>query len=80
MKRTPSVMVVLVVLSMLSALAYVAGWVNGQAGLSLNPVREAQAAGGKIKDPTGTAPNRYVYYPGTEALAEDEIRVICCGS
>jgi len=40
----------------------------------------AQAAGGVVKDPTGTAPDRYVYYPGTEALAEDEIRIIACGT
>ena len=24
------------------------------------------AAGGVVKSPTGTAPDRYVYYPGTE--------------
>jgi len=25
-------------------------------------------AGGKVTSPTGTAPDRYVYYPGTEEL------------
>ena len=40
----------------------------------------AFAAGGVVKDPNGTAPDRYVYYPGTEELAEDEIRVIACGT
>ena len=38
------------------------------------------AAGGTVTDPAGVAPDRYVYYPGTEALAEDEIRVIACGT
>jgi len=38
------------------------------------------AAGGVVTDPAGVAPDRYVYYPGTEALAEDEIRVIACGT
>jgi ribonuclease Z len=38
------------------------------------------AAGGVITDPTGIAPDRYVYYPGTEALAEGEIRIIACGT
>ncbi|MEH6637195.1 MAG: guanitoxin biosynthesis MBL fold metallo-hydrolase GntH, partial [Halioglobus sp.] len=38
------------------------------------------AAGGVVKSPTGTAPDRYVYYPGTEALAKDEIRLIACGT
>ena len=38
------------------------------------------AAGGTVKSPTGEAPDRYVYYPGTESLAKDEIRVIACGT
>jgi len=38
------------------------------------------AAGGTVTDPAGVAPDRYVYYPGTEALAEDEIRVVACGT
>jgi len=37
-------------------------------------------AGGVVTDPTGTAPDRYVYYPGTEELGKDEIRVIACGT
>ena len=37
-------------------------------------------AGGVVKSPTGTAPDRYAYYPGTEPLAKDEIRVIACGT
>ena len=36
--------------------------------------------GGVVKSPTGIAPDRYVYYPGTEELKKDEIRVVCCGS
>ena len=38
------------------------------------------AAGGVVTSPTGTAPDRYVYYPGTEALEKDEIRLIACGT
>ena len=37
-------------------------------------------AGGVVDNPNGVAPDRYVYYPGTEILAEDEIRVIACGT
>lgn len=37
-------------------------------GLTLNL---AYAAGGKVTDPTGIAPDRYVYYPGTEELAKE---------
>jgi ribonuclease Z len=40
----------------------------------------AFAAGGTVTDPAGVAPDRYVYYPGTEALAKDEIRVVACGT
>jgi ribonuclease Z len=37
-------------------------------------------AGGKVKSPTDTAPDRYVYYPGTEKLAKGEIRLTACGT
>ena len=40
----------------------------------------AVAAGGKVQGPNAVAPDRYVYYPGTEVLAKDEIRVIACGT
>ena len=38
------------------------------------------AAGGVIKGPNEVAPDRYVYYPGTETLEENEIRVTACGT
>jgi len=47
---------------------------------SLSPVGDAYAAGGKVTSPTGTAPDRYVYYPGTEELSKDEIRLFACGT
>ena len=37
-------------------------------------------AGGTVKSPTGTAPDRYIYYPGTEPLKKDEIRLIALGT
>jgi ribonuclease Z len=40
----------------------------------------AFGAGGVVTDPAGVAPDRYVYYPGTEALAENEIRLTACGT
>lgn len=43
-------------------------------------IPSAQAAGGVIGSPNEIAPDRYVYYPGTEKLAEDEVRVIACGT
>jgi ribonuclease Z len=41
---------------------------------------EAFAAGGTVTSPNQIAPDRYVYYPGTEILAEKEIRVTACGT
>lgn len=40
---------------------------------------EALAAGGKVESPNGVAPDRYAYYPGTEELGADEIRIVACG-
>jgi ribonuclease Z len=37
-------------------------------------------AGGTVKSPTGIAPDRYAYYPGTEDLDKNEIRLIACGT
>ena len=42
--------------------------------------KNAKAAGGEVTSPTGTAPDRYVYYPGTEKLNKNEIRVTACGT
>jgi ribonuclease Z len=43
-------------------------------------VNTAYGAGGVVTDPAGVAPDRYVYYPGTEALERKEIRVTACGT
>jgi ribonuclease Z len=43
-------------------------------------VDTALAAGDKVTSPTAAAPNRYVYYPGTEELGQEEIRVVACGT
>jgi ribonuclease Z len=37
-------------------------------------------AGGKVTSPTKAAPDRYAYYPGTEKLDPDEMRVTACGT
>ena len=46
------------------------------------PVSEAKKADGKPVEwsPTKPFPHHDVYYPGTEALAPDEMRVIACGT
>ncbi|WP_415406870.1 guanitoxin biosynthesis MBL fold metallo-hydrolase GntH [Sulfurovum sp. CS9] len=48
--------------------------------LALLGATVAFAAGGVVKSTTGEAPDRYVYYPGTEELQKDEIRLISCGT
>ena len=63
---------------MLLATGALIGWVIT---LTWNaPGNEALAGGGKVKSPVGTAPDRYVYYPGTEELGSNEIRLIACGT
>ncbi len=60
-----------------TAVAAVVGYVVGFTFVGENA---AEAAGGTVTSPTGTAPDRYVYYPGTEALEPGEIRIIACGT
>jgi ribonuclease Z len=63
----------------LAAIGLSFGWsTDNQSDQSMIPA--AQAAGGKVASPTGTAPDRYVYYPGTEELGKDEIRLFACGT
>ena len=40
----------------------------------------AWSQGGSIPGPNVVAPDRYIYYPGTEVLAKGEVRVIACGT
>ena len=54
-------------------------YLSGKKMPEVSLVSTAEAAGGKVTNPTGTAPDRYVYYPGTEELKKDEIRLIACG-
>jgi len=59
---------------------YLKGVMDGRVGKDLPLVAEAQAAGGIEKNPRDAAPDRYVYYPGTEDLGPDEVRVVACGT
>jgi ribonuclease Z len=59
-----------------TAVAVVLGFLAGT--IITNPTIEA--AGGRVTDPLGVAPERYSYFPGTEALGRDEIRMIACGT
>jgi ribonuclease Z len=62
------------------AAVFAVGWGLGHSGTPVIPISDAEAAGGVVTGPNSIAPDRYVYYPGTEVLAEDEVRVIACGT
>lgn len=47
---------------------------------ALSFVSTAQAAPSAAVSPTAAVPDRDVYYPGSEALAPDEMRVVACGT
>jgi ribonuclease Z len=42
--------------------------------------KHIERAAGTVTDPNGIAPHRYVYYPGTEELGEEEIRLTALGT
>ena len=51
------------------------GYALGRGGFDL-----LAAAHAAVNGPNAELTDRYVYYPGTEVLAEDEVRVIACGT
>ncbi len=53
---------------------------DGENDRGLRLTEPAEAAGGKVMKPDGTAPDRYVYYPGTEELGPNEARLIALGT
>jgi ribonuclease Z len=58
----------------LAGIVYLAGYEAGSSGEGFLPVAGAQGGG-------GAKPKRLdVYYPGTEELAPDEMRVVACGT
>ncbi len=80
MKRKFTIIGICLVAVATLTVVYAAGWLMGRTGQGDSFIKEAEAAGGKVTSPTGTAPDRYVYYPGTEELKPDEIRIVACGT
>ena len=74
------------VIAVAIAAGYVVGYQDGSSGDGPGVLKEvnaaqAQAASGPMEwSPTQPFPVRTVYFPGTEALEPDEMRVIACGS
>lgn len=80
MKRKVKFLGITVVVALAVMGVYMLGQYVAKTGNSIEIVDEAKAAGGVVKGPNTVAPDRYVYYPGTEKLAKDEVRVIACGT
>ena len=78
--RTSQTLATLTLAGFLSACSYMYGWNDGASGRDPQLLPTSKAAGGVLKGPNDIVPDRYAYYPGTEALAEEEIRVIACGT
>jgi ribonuclease Z len=66
----------------IAAIAYVAGFQEGSSekGSSLVETAVAQEGNSMAWSPTDRHPMHTVYYPGTEPIAPDEMRVIACGT
>jgi ribonuclease Z len=80
MKRKLTILgICLVTLTALTAV-YTSGWHNGWTGQGTALVKEAQAADRIKASPVKAIQERDVYYPGTEDLAPDEMRVTACGT
>ncbi len=80
MKRKITFIAIVLVAAAALTAVYTAGWLKGHSGKGPALIKEAEAAGGVVKGPNTIAPDRYVYYPGTETLAKDEVRVIATGT
>ena len=66
--------------SLLAALAYLQGYSDGDRGEPFSVISSALAAQKPKITPTGTLDDPNIYFPGTEALAPDEMRLISCGT
>jgi len=78
--RSTTALICLIVATAVAA-GYVMGRSDERAGRPfalVNPAHAADQATGVGSN--SIVPERYVYYPGTEVLAEKEVRVIACGT
>ncbi len=65
---------------MIAALAYVQGYIDRDQGRPLGLVAPALAAERPTVTPTQRLPDPNVYFPGSEELDPDEMRLISCGT
>jgi len=67
------------VVAAVAVLAFVLGWAANRANLFTPSEVLAEDAAPKVS-PTAALADRDVYYPGSESLAPDEMRIIACGT
>jgi hypothetical protein len=74
------VLLVGVIVVPILTVVYTARWLTGQDGQGTALVKVALASGWSEASPVKAIQDREVYYPGTEDLAPDEMRVTACGT
>ena len=77
MNKSAIVTSVLIVAAVVTIGVYLIGYSDGSNGRELAVIKSAVA---QVTSPTGTIEDRDVYYPGTEALEPDEMRVVALGT
>ncbi len=77
MKKSAIATPVLIVAAVVTIGVYLIGYSDGSNGREPTVMKSAMA---QVTPPTGTIEDRDVYYPGTEALEPDEMRVVALGT
>ncbi len=86
MRNLNRIIVIMIVIIVIASFAYMQGRHDERSGSNSGLMAASAAAAQdaasrpRLRDPNGTVDNRYVYYPGTEPLARDEIRLIAAGT
>ncbi len=72
----------LAVIAAIGTGAYVLGRHDGMTGMSFwsTSTANAQQAAKSVQSPVKPLAEQDVYYPGTEAIGPDEMRVVACGT
>ena len=77
MNRSAILATVLLIVFVIAIGGYLIGYNDGTIGREPAIVQSAAA---QVTSPTGTVEDRDVYYPGTEALDPDEMRIVALGT
>ncbi len=81
MKGTTKLIGIILAIALAVTAVYMKGIYNGSGGKELALTRQAVAAeADSSASPVKALAERDVYYPGSEDLAPDEMRIIACGT